>query len=452
LWLALATALVVAACSAAPASADVPVVSATIYPGSHGSVGTRTALSGTLGQCPLAAATQLQMHSGPRAASSDTFPTASTWTLATVLSCGMQIPISGVTRVEVQRANGAFEASLSNADLIDTTRYQDPQAPDALPIISVNGDSGQNSYNRPYRGGKDLNATDSVTIDGAAITILVWVNSQPLRVTATQQAVPGSKAVRLSATVRTADGAPVQVSSLKWQWNFLDDGTISRQPSPTHTSSQASYNVSVQVTDQSLGAAGTRTLLVTSPTKAAPGNHKQSGGHKHTNSNSPTGKDNGGSNQTPGSGGSEQSGNSNQNSKPQSSSPTTTPTTTAAPTTSTPTTPTTSTPATTTPATTPAPPTPHRAPPKRTTSHKPAPTATGPLVTGRLIADVTPLPQKSSPLVRVTPATAAPAPTVRQATSTSPLTAIGAGLAVAALLGLGAWHELRGRRRSRAAH
>jgi hypothetical protein len=54
----------------------------------------------------------------------------------------------------------------------------------------------------------------------------------------------------------------------------------------------------------------------------------------------------------------------------------------------------------------------------------------------------------------VTPAAAAPAPTVRQATSvtTSPLTAIGAGLAVAALLALGAWHELRGRRRSRPTH
>ena len=79
------------------------------------------------------------MHPG---GSSDTFPTASTWTLATVLSCGMHIPIGQVTSVEVQRATGAFEDPLSNADLIDTASYQDPQAPDALPIISVNGDSG----------------------------------------------------------------------------------------------------------------------------------------------------------------------------------------------------------------------------------------------------------------------------------------------------------------------
>ena len=441
--LALAAALVVSACPAATASAAVPVVSATVYPGSHASVTTRTATSEALGPCPLAVDTQFQMHPG---GSSDTFPTASTWTLATVLSCGMHIPIGQVTSVEVQRASGAFEDPLSNADLIDTASYQDPQAPDALPIISVNGDSGQNSYNRPYRGGNDLNATDSVTIDGAPITILVWVNSQPLIVTATQHPVPGSKAVRLSATVRTTDGAPVPASSLKWQWSFLDDGTTSKLSSPSHTSSQASYNVSVQVTDQSLGAAGTDTILVTSPVKPAPGNHKQSGGHKHTNSKSPTGKDNGASNQHPGTGGSNQSGNSNQNGQ---SSGQSNPTTTPAPTTSTPTAPTTSAPATTTPATTPAPPTPHPAPPKRTTSHKSAPTASGPLVTGRLIADVTPLPQKSSPLVRVT-AAAAPAPTVRQATTTSPLAAIAAGLAAAALLGLGAWYELRGRRRGRA--
>ena len=65
------------------------------------------------------------------------------------------------------------------------------------------------------------------------------------------------------------------------------------------------------------------------------------------------------------------------------------------------------TPATSTPATTPSPTTPHSTPtpdpPKRTKPRKTPPaTATGPLVTGRLIADVTPLPQSSSPLVRAT--------------------------------------------------
>ncbi len=445
MWLSLAGSLVVAACAAATASADVPVVSATVYPGS----GTRVLALQALQECQATDETQLYV---PPPSPGGNLPSGSTWTLATVLSCALQIPTSDVTNVQVQRANGSgFEDPLSNADLVDPTSYHDPQDPGAVPVIASNGPSGPNYYARPFRGGSDDNSKDSVTADGP-ITILVWVKSQPLAVLVKTRSVPGSTALKFSASV-TSDGAAVPPSSLKWQWTFQDTGKTSTQASVVHGSTWASYFVSVQVTDPASGNAGTATTRVTTPTQPAPSNHKQSGGHKHTNSKSPTGKDNGGPNQNPGTGGSKQSGNSNQNGyssgqssptssgqqpKPQSSTSTTT-------------TPTASTPATTTPTTTPAPPTPHRAPPKRTTSHKPAPTATGPLVTGRLIADVTPLPQSSSPLV---PATASAAPTVRQATSvtTSPLTAIGAGLAVAALLGLGAWHELRGRRRSRTAH
>ncbi len=98
-----------------------------------------------------------------------------------------------MTSVQVQRANGAFEAPLSNADLVDTTRYHDPQAPDALPIISVNGDPARTATTGRSRGGNDVNATDSVTVDGGPITILVWVNSQPLVVTATQARGPGQQ-------------------------------------------------------------------------------------------------------------------------------------------------------------------------------------------------------------------------------------------------------------------
>ena len=140
-----------------------------------------------------------------------------------------------------------------------------------------------------------------MTIDGP-ITILVWVNTQPLVVTVAKHSVPGSKAVKLSATVRTSDGVTVPTSSLKWQWTFQDDNTTSHQASPRHTSTEASYNVTVQVTDTSLGAAGTATILVTTPNKPAKSNHNQAGGHKHTNSKTPTGKDNGGSNDKPGSG------------------------------------------------------------------------------------------------------------------------------------------------------
>ena len=441
-------ALVVAACSAAAASADVPVVSATIYPGSS----TRVLPLQALQECPSTDETQLYV---PPPAPSSNLPSASTWTLATVLSCALQIPISDVTNVEVQRGNGSgFEQPLSNGDVVDPTLYQDPQDRNALPVVASNGPSGPNYYARPFRGGSDDNGRDGVTADGP-ITILVWVKSQPLVVAIKPHPVPGSKALKFSASVKTAEGTAVSPSSLKWQWTFQDTGETSTEPTPVHGSPWPSCFVSVQVTDSASGDAGTDTRSVTTPNKPAPGKQNQSGGHKHTNSKSPTGKDNGGSNDKPGGGySSGQPGPTTHTHQPQTtqpSSPATNPTST------TPSTPTPSTPATTpatTPTTTPeSTPTPSGPRPKRTEPQNTPPPATGTLVTGRLVADVTPLPQKSSPLVRAT-ASAAPVPTVRQATTvtTSPWTAIGAGLAVAALLALGAWHELRGRRRSSTAH
>lgn len=441
--LALVVGLVAVACSTSAASADVPVVSATSYPGAAGSVGTRSVTVQTLDGCPLYSGGNpiTMMPSGM----SQPLPTT-TWSLETVITCGLQIPITGVNYVQVARANGSFDEPLSNGDIIDPGRYHDPNAEDVLPVVAVNAGSGQNTYFRPFRGGSDQNSSDEVT-DNGPITISVWVNAQPLRVTIHTHRVPGSKALQLSATVQTSDRATVPISALKWHWTFQDDGSNSIKPSPVHTSGEASYNVTLQVTSQ--GTAGTATTLVTSPTKAAPGKRNESGGHKQTNSQSPTGKDNGGSNQKPGTGGHSSNGSSpkaggNQQ-QTQPSSPATTPST---PTTPTPTAPSATTPATnpavTTPRSTPAP-----RPPKRTNRQKPLSTGTGPLVTGRLIADLTPLPERSSPLVRAT-ASAAPVPAVRQATSTgtSPLAPIVASAVAAALLGLGAWHELRGSRRS----
>lgn len=68
-------------------------------------------------------------------------------------------------------------------------------------------------------------------------------------------------------------------------------------------------------------------------------------------------------------------------------------------------------------------------------------------MSGRLVSDVTPLPANSSPLVRVTPAGVAVAPTVRRATRTSSISTVGAVLLVVVLMALGAWHELHARRR-----
>ena len=219
-----------------------------------------------------------------------------------MLSCALQIPISDVTNVEVQRGNGSgFEQPLSNGDVVDPTLYQDPQDRNALPVVASNGSSGPNYYARPFRGGSDGNGRDGVTADGP-ITILVWVKSQPLVVAIKPHPVPGSKALKFSASVKTAEGTAVSPSSLKWQWTFQDTGETSTEPTPVHGSTWTSYFVSVQVTDSASGDAGTDTRSVTTPNKPAPGKQNQSGGHKDTNSKSPTGKDNGGSNDKPGGG------------------------------------------------------------------------------------------------------------------------------------------------------
>ena len=74
------------------------------------------------------------------------------------------------------------------------------------------------------------------------------------------------------------------------------------------------------------------------------------------------------------------------------------------------------------------------------------PPQSGSTVVGLLVSDVTPLPSDVSPLVHTVLAPAATAPPARQAIRASLLPALGAGLAVLLLLGLGAGRELRGRR------
>ena len=131
-------------------------------------------------------------------------------------------------------------------------------------------------------------------------------------------------------------------------------------------------------------AAGTDTILVTSPVKPAPGNHKAERRPQAHELEVPHRQGQRRPKPAPRHRRLEPVGELEQNGQ---SSGQSNPTTPPAPTTSTPTAPTTSAPATTAPATTPPPPTPHPAPPNRTTSHKSTPTASGPLVTGRLVAE-----------------------------------------------------------------
>ena len=440
-----------AACSAATASADQTAVSATVYPSSQGSVSHQTVSLQTLGGCPpYSGANPIYLYPPGQPYQL----TSTSWSLSTVLTCGLQIPLGAVTGVQVLNPSHGFEAMLSSADLSDPSQYGDSQAPDALPAISVDGTQDQTTYIRPFRGGTDDNARDEVTESGAPITLVVYTNGPPLIVNASAQklsaTVTGAK-MKLGATVQTAGGTPVPASLLTWSWNF-GDGTTSTAADPTHQFVAGSYFVTVQVTDASTGTGGTATIQVTTPTSPASGQKNQTGGKKPTKSKSPSGFDNGGAKQQPGTNaGSKQSESSGQGEPTSQPSNQTTSPASASPTSSTSTEPTTTTPSSTSPATivrrTSHPTVVHRAP-KRVKPPLSTPAARGTLVTGRLVSDVTPLPADSSPLVRVTPASITAAPTVRRETQTSAISTLGAVLLVVVLMGLGAWHELRGRRRS----
>ncbi len=457
-----ASALAAAVACAWPtaAFADQAVVSATVYPSSAGNVSHVSVGLQALGACPeYSGSNPIYLYPPGQPFQL----TETSWPLSTVLTCGLQVPMSDVDGVQILSPSQGFETPLSNADLTDPTGYQDPQAPDALPVISVDGTEDQTTYVRPFRGGDDANARDEVTETGAPITLVVYANGPPLIVHAGARTMSSTATVttaKLSATVQTATGAPVPASALTWSWNFGDGGT-STAATPTHRFAAGSYDVTVQVTEASGGAGGTATIQYQTPAKPASGHKNQTGGRKPTKSTSPTGTENGthskhqggqtGSRRSGGSGSVPSTTPSSPSTTTTRSTTTTTTSTTSTQSTTTPAASTTSTAATPPPVTTEttAAPSPHRAARPRTPPERSSPA--GSLVAGRLISDVTTLPADSSPLVHLTPAAAAAPPQVRQAIRTRSLAAPGAALAVAALLGLGAAWELRDRRRSRAA-
>jgi PKD domain len=453
---ALALAAAVAYAWPTAASADQTVVSATIYPSSGGNVSQVSVGLQALEVCPeYSGSNPIYLYPPGQPFQL----TETSWSLSTVLSCGLQIPIDDVNSVQILNPSQGFEAPLSNADLTDPTRYQDPQAPDALPVISVDGTENQTTYIRPFRGGADANARDEVTEGDAPITLVVYANGPPLIVQASARTLSSNATAttaQLSAAVQTATGTPVPPSGLAWSWTFGDGGT-SAAATPTHRFAAGSYEVTVQVTDATDGTGGTATIQFRTPVKPTSGHTNQTGGKQPTKSTSPTGTENGKHSKHPGgqTGSPRSAGSGGARSTTTSSQSTTTAQATTTPTQSTPSAkrPTTITasaptpPAATTTTTT-APP-PHRTSPRRRTPATPTAPA-GPVVTGRLISDVTTLPESSSPLVHLIPAAAAAPPQVRQATRSQSLAAPGAALGVALLLGLGASWELRGRRRWRA--
>jgi hypothetical protein len=367
----------------------------------------------------------------------------SSWALSTVLTCGLSLPSGNVSAVTVYSPAHGFEPPLTGAQLTDARQFHDPQAPQALPVISQDGAENQNTYARPWFGGSDDNAVDQVIETGAPVVIVVYETGARLDVSATSRVLAhraGAVVEQFDATVRDPSGATIPASALAWHWNF-DDDFGSGSPAPAHSFVPGTYAVTVEVTDTATGSGGTATIDVTSQGPAASGTTPRSGAGNSPTANAPTGPSQsdgtqpGGRAGKPGAGpgrsGGSQSTTAAASRAPTTADQATTPSVAGG---------TAHSPAARTGARRSAP------------SHTRAPATSAPvrLVSGRLIGDVRLLPAQASPLVQVLPGSPATAPPVRRAIRASLLPGLAAGLAVTLLFSLGAGRELRGRPRRRA--
>jgi hypothetical protein len=451
---------------AAPAAAaDTRVVSATVFTDAAGTAAPRGVLLSALAACPA--------YNGPGSltlyptGTTDTLPAASTWTLADVLDCGLQIPLSDLTAVQVLRPDGAAEAPLSTDALTNTGDYADPAAPGALPVISNDGGEAQNTYTRPWRGGSDENGSDQVT-DSGPLQLLVYENTTPFVVhiaTRTLRRGTDRERVALSATVQTTAGATVPATALQFQWT-LSTGAASTASAPTETIPKGTATVTLLVSDPAGGGGGTASVALSYKPVRSHTHHAGGGGtgtkrvisglggahhDRRTGASQHGGKRSGGS----------QTGSTTTTTSATTitatgtatnpTTATTTATTTAS--TSTATTSTESTATTTRPTKAPRTPHAHATPAHRATHHvtRHAAARGGRLVRGLLLADLVPLSASQSPLThalsgQATAAVASPAPAGRL---TVPGALLG-GVAVLGLLGLGGAREHR--RRSPSLH
>lgn len=445
-----AAALVGGLTAAAPASADQAVVTATVYAGSAGGVSYPEASANTLSGCPsysgpstiyLYAAGQPAGQGAPQQ-----LALSSTWTLATVLGCGLGVPVTDVTAVQVATNNRGFESPLSNAQLIDPGQYQDPQAPGALPVIFADGAEDQNTYVRPWLGAPDGNAGDEVVGQGTPIRLAVFEKGQPLTVRITDSTVSDSKSTvkkRFTPVVSDPAGASIPASGLRYSWSFGDSATATGA-TPTHAFVPGTYPVTLQVADPASGTGGVQTIEVTANVSAAHGKHTRSGASRHHRSGAPTGPSHSSGSHSSGShpGGAAGSGKGanahtasshdasagNGGASGQSSTSTSASAAhrssgagnAAARS--------------------------HRPPPARQPTHTPAGATPTTRVNGRVISDVKPVSARAALAIVSSPASSAGAPAVRQATTASSSSSVVASaLVVLVLLGLGAGSELRSR-------
>ncbi|HEY5195418.1 MAG TPA: PKD domain-containing protein [Solirubrobacteraceae bacterium] len=383
-------------------------------------------------------------------------PGPNSWSLATVLECGLVpgVALNAVTEVVVRQLSGAAEtgraSTLSTADLSATGDFADS----AQPLIAYDGSNIL--YYRPWRGGSDQNYRDKVEEPPPSPLAIDVYEGPPLTVVAQESSgtVTAGAVVDFSATVSDAGGgAPPDQSTLSYSWDFDGGAASSTAAAPKVTFPTAgTYSVTVQVTDTAGGGGADTTLLTVNPaantptTPAPPANAPPTGpansngatphgiAGKHTASHgattkSPAAKPTHGTKSSAAAGTKAQSKTTTQ---PAPSPPSTTTATPGAGTT--------------------APPASHHAAHSSTPVKGPAQGASGlaagaATIDGRLISDVAPLPVESSPLVRVVVASPATAPEVRRPTGSSILPAVAALLTILVLLSLGARHQLGWRRR-----
>lgn len=441
-------ALIALPAAGAVADDSAPIVQATVYGAGGGTVTdsvTPAQLRAAPSQCPTYSGASMTEYGrqGPVTVTPD--PNNS-WTMATILEC-LQTPIAlaNVTGITVIGGDGApltgAGSQLTQADLTPPSDFQNSAE---TPVITALGSTDE--YDRPWRGGSDLDFLDETQTTPIAIEVF---EGPPLKVTASASptTVTMGGTIAFSAAVTGNNGRP-----LTYTWTFDGGATNSSQAAPqVQFNSAGTWTVNIEVTDADGGGGGdqltvtvkqpgsTTTPTKTGPTKTGP---TKSGGPTPgapPSKQKQSGTQNGGTHHTHGTG---------THTTTTQSQTTTTQTTTTTQSTTTPTgggsggssgAGSASTPSTPGQATTgrKAPPAPtHRATPKPTSP------PTGTLVEGQLISDVIPLPADRSPLVHLVPASSGSAPAREAPKGPSLVPIAAAALAILALLALGAQREL----------
>ncbi|HEX3977475.1 MAG TPA: PKD domain-containing protein [Solirubrobacteraceae bacterium] len=448
--LAASAALSILVTASAGADASAPLVQATIYPAGGGtqvdSV-SQAQLESNPSQCPTYSGGSTMTEYGRQGQVTVPLSSSTTWTLSTILRC-LQTPVdrAAVTGVTVIGDDGAPltapNSQLTPADLATPSDFQDTAE---SPVVQAAGSTDQ--YDRPWRGGPDLNYLDETQTTPIAIEVF---EGPALTVSASASAtsVTAGSTITFSAAVTGNNG-----SALAYNWSFGGGAASSAQASPQVRFATAGvWTVSLEVRSANGGGGGAQLSVTvnppgstTTPTSTGPvttGPDKSKGpkpGGKPTKQKQSGTRNNG-----------------NTHGKGTQTTSTTSQTTTTQ---------TTTTQSTTTPAagssggslggSSGAAAGPAANPPQSTTTHHkapaapshqttttPAPAPTGTLVRGQLISDVIPLPADRSPLVHLVPGSAAGAPARQAPEGPSWWPIAGAALAILALLGLGAWREL----------